>query len=474
MTPRGHQGGHLEGRTAAQTLVAALGRRRFLQAALGVGAGSALAAGAAAPAAAASPTSDSAAQAARGAGAAHGAGAGRGSGRYSGVLQPGKGRIRGDVYLGSDTDDVLWGYVPSVHADAVARVRSGRTITIDSVSHEGILEDQGRDPVAYFAEHGVRRREVLDDAVAIAGGYSRTARNFDVDGPHVVTGPVFVEGAEPGDVLKIETLEATPRVPYGVVSSRHGKGALAVTAAGAPAGITLDEVMPPVATDGRDSGIPTEYGNVSVFAEVRGDHATMGSGRGRVRFPLRTFFGMMGVAYAGTTDLTAPEANSIPPTLGGGNIDISHLGAGSTFYLPVSAEGALFYVGDPHMAMGDGEVALTAMEGSLRGTFRLTVCKPGSGDAPSVAYSYPFAETADAWIPIGLSDPDGAVGGQLSDLDVAMRRAVVNALDFLEHDHGLDRAVAYAYLSAAADFAVSQVVDRTVGVHGLIRKSDLG
>ncbi len=458
MTLRGHR----DGRTAAETLVAALGRRRVLQAALGVGAGSALAAGSAVPAAGATLS------------AGRCAGAGQGSGRYSGVLQPGRGRIRGDVYLGSDVDDVLWGYVPSVHADAVTRMRSGQTVTIDAVSHEGILEDQGRDPVAYFAEHGVHRREVLEDAAAIAAGYSRTPRDFDVDGPHIVTGPVFVEGAEPGDVLKIETLEATPRVPYGVVSSRHGKGALARTAAGAPAGITLDEVMPPVGTDGRGSGIPTEYGNVSVFAQVRGDHATMGSGRGRVRFPLKTFFGMMGVAYAETTGLTSPEANSIPPTLGGGNLDISHLGAGSTFYLPVNAEGALFYVGDPHMAMGDGEVALTAMEGSLRGTFRLTVCKPGSGDAPSVAYSYPFAETRDAWIPIGLSDPDGAVGGQLSDLDVAMRRAVVNALDFLEHDHGLDRAVAYAYLSAAADFAVSQVVDRTVGVHGLIRKSDLG
>ena len=69
-------------------------------------------------------------------------------------------------------------------------------------------------------------------------------------------------------------------------------------------------------------------------------------------------------------------------------------------------------------------------------------------------------------MPIGLSDPDGSVGGQVNDLDVAMRRAVVNALDFLETDLGMDRAIAYAYLSAAADFTVSQVVDRTVGVHG--------
>jgi len=444
-----------DGRDAAETLTAGLGRRRFLQAAAGVGAGAALTVGAAAPAVAAP------------------AAAGRGGDAgFGGILQPGRGRVRGDHYLGSDVDDVLWGYVPSVHATAVTRVRSGRTITIDSVSHEGILEDQGRDPVAWFGERGVRRREVLDDAVAIAGGYDRTPRDFDADGPHVITGPVHVEGAEPGDVLKIETLDVVPRVPYGVISSRHGKGALALTASGAPAGITLDEVMPPVATDGRASGVPTEYGNVSVLARIQGKRAVIGSGGSRVSFPLRCFFGTMGVAFSENTGLTAPEANSIPPTLGGGNIDISQLGAGSTFYLPVRAPGALFYVGDPHMAMGDGEVALTAMEGSLRGTFRLTVCKPGSGDAPSVAYSYPFAETADAWIPIGLSDPDGAVGGNGSDLDVAMRRAVVNALDFLEHDQGLDRAIAYAYLSAAADFAVSQVVDRTVGVHGLVRKAD--
>ncbi|MFE7405138.1 acetamidase/formamidase family protein [Isoptericola sp. NPDC057559] len=438
-----------DGRDAARILTTGLGRRRFLQAAAGVGA--AVAVAGAAPAAAAGRVAPA---------------------TFGGILQPGQGRIRGDHYLRSDVDDVLWGYVPSVHATPVTRMRSGRTITIDSVSHEGILEDQGRDPAAWFGEQGVRRREVLDDAAAIAAGYDRTPRDFDTDGPHVITGPVHVEGAEPGDVLKIETLDVAPRVPYGVISSRHGKGALALTGGGAPAGITLDEVMPPVATDGRPSGVPTEYGNVSLLARVQGKRAVLGTGRSRVSFPLRCFFGTMGVAFSDNARLTAPEANSIPPTLGGGNIDISHLGAGSTFYLPVRAPGALFYVGDPHMAMGDGEVALTAMEGSLRGTFRLTVCKKGTGDAPSVAYSYPFAETAEAWIPIGLSDPDGSVGGQGTDLDVAMRRAVVNALDFLEHDRGLDRAVAYAYLSAAADFAVSQVVDRTVGVHGVVRKAD--
>ncbi len=388
------------------------------------------------------------------------------------ILQPGDGDPVGDHYVQSLPDEVLWGYVPTVHAAPVLRMGSGQTVTIDAVSHEGILEDQGRNPVEYFGGQGVAESDVLQDAIAIASGYNRTPRNFDKDGPHIVTGPVFVEGAQPGDVLKIEIMQAIPRVPYGVVSSRHGKGALALTAdKAAPAGITLAEVMPPVDADGRPNPDPTRYGNVSTFTAVEDGHGIMTYGSARVRFPLQPFMGMMGVAFSQDTDLTAATANSIPPTVGGGNIDIRLLGEGATFYLPVFAEGALFYVGDPHMAMGDGEVALTAMEGSLRGTYRLSVCKPGSGDAPSVAYRYPFGETADAWVPIGLSDPDGSVGGQGTDLDVAMRRAVVNALDFLETDQGMDRATAYAYLSAAANFSVSQVVDRTVGVHGQVYKS---
>ncbi len=438
---------------AREALVQGLGRRGFLRAAAGVGVLTAADATTAAPAVARERSE-----------------------RPAGTLQPHRGRIDGDRYLPSTPDDVRWGYLPARSSTPVLRMRSGRTVTIDTVSHEGILEDQGRDPVAYFASHGVARADVLDDAVAIARDYDRTSRSFDVDGPHVVTGPIHVEGAEPGDVLKIEPLSLLPRVPYGVVSSRHGKGALPRVAGGGPAaGITLAEVMPPIATDGRATGDPTRYGNVSVFTPVRRRRGVSSgvmpvAAGGSLAFPLNPFMGLMGVAFA-DGGLTAPELNSIPPTLGGGNIDISLLGTGSAFYLPVFAEGALFHVGDPHLAMGDGEVALTAMEGSLRATFRLTVCKPGAGDAPSVAFGYPFAETADAWVPIGLSDPDGIANTQVNDLNIAMRRAVVNALDFLCHDLGMDRAVAYAYLSAAANFRVSQVVDRTVGVHGVVAKA---
>ncbi|MEU9820905.1 acetamidase/formamidase family protein [Pseudonocardia alni] len=436
-------------------LLAALGRRDFLRVAAAVTAAGGLAGcgtSAAAPGSVAAALPD-------------------------GPLQPGAGDIPGDHYLGSDPADVRWGYVPAIGAAPVLTMRSGQTVTIDTVSHEGILEDQGRDPVAWFGRHGVAADGVLSDAVAVARDYRRTPRDFDADGPHVITGPVFVEGARPGDVLKVETLSAVPRVPYGVVSSRHGKGALGRTASGAPpAGIALDEVMPPPATDGRATGDPGRYGNVSVFTPVRdgvdGPEAHLAFGEGQeVSFGLRPFMGTMGVAHVAADAENAAELNSIPPTLGGGNIDIRLLGPDSAFYLPVRAEGALFHVGDPHLAMGDGEVALTALEGSLRATFRLTVCRPGEGTAPSVAFGYPFGETPDAWVPIGLSDPDGSIGGQGTDLDVAMRRAVVNALDFLQEDRGMDRATAYAYLSAAADFAVSQVVDRTVGVHGVIPKA---
>ncbi|MGH3328687.1 MAG: acetamidase/formamidase family protein [Streptomycetales bacterium] len=451
-----------EPESARDVLVEGLGRRDFVRAAAALGAagaGASLAAGGeahatAAPSSGGSPT------------------------RFpKEVLQPGQGPIEGQHYLPSRTEQVRWGYVPALGSEAVLSLRSGDTVTIDTVSHEGILEDQGRDPVRYFAEHGVSQRQVLDDAIAVARDYDRTVRNFDVDGPHVVTGPIHVEGAEPGDALTVEMLSLLPRVPYGVVSSRHGKGALArAPDGGAPAGITVAEVMPPVETDGRGTGDPTRYGNVSIFTPVRRGPGGVPSGAlpaggGEVVFPLSPFMGVIGVAFAAADSLTDPVLNSVPPTIGGGNVDINLLGVGSTFYLPVFAEGALFYVGDPHMAQGAGEVALTAMEGPLRGTFRLTVCKPGSSDAPSVAFRYPFAETPEAWVPVGLSDPDGAQQGNVSDLDIAMRRAVVNALDFLEHDLGMDRAVAYAYLSAAADFEISQVVDRTVGVHGVIRRA---
>ena len=275
------------------------------------------------------------------------------TGRPGEILQPGRGPMPGQHYLPSLPDQVRWGYVPATGSEPVLRIRSGETVTVDTVSHEGILEDQGRDPVALLrrargaARPGPQRRDrdrrrVRPDRPQLRRG--RSARRDRTD-PR--------DGAEPGDVLKVEMLSFLPRVPYGVVSSRHGKGALARQADGsAPVGITLAEVMPPVATDGRPTGIPTDYGNVSVFTPIESHRGvavgTMPGGGGRtIRFPLNPFIGITGVAFAAAASLTDPALNSIPPTLGGGNIDIKLLAPGSTFYLPVFAEGALFYAGDP-------------------------------------------------------------------------------------------------------------------------------
>ena len=364
------------------------------------------------------------------------------------TLQPGRGRVRGR-YLRSTTETVMWGYLPNRATKPVMVVESGATVTVDTVSHEGILEDQGRDPVAYFGEHGVPERGVLTDARAIAG--SSLAHDFAADGPHIVTGPVYVRGAEPGDVLQIDVVGLVPRAPYGVISNRHGKGALPGEF---PEG--------PKPEPGASAERPELFHNVSTFTPVRRvDGAYRGvlpaGRRYRAEFPIDPFMGLMGVALD-----TTEKVNSIPPTVAGGNLDIRDLTVGSTLYLPVFVPGAKFFAGDPHYIQGDGEVALTALEAPLRGTFRLTLLKAGSRRIPGGRgrLEVPFGETAEYWLAVGLN----------VDLDEAMKQAVRESIQFLDGELGMPRAVAYAYLSAATDYVVSQVVDRTKGVHARVRK----
>jgi acetamidase/formamidase len=371
-------------------------------------------------------------------------------GREPPILQSGHGRTSGR-YVRSTPETVRWGYLPNRDSAPAVTIDSGAMVTIDTVSHEGILEDQGRDPVRYFARHGIGRAKVLDDARDIAA--SALVHDFAADGPHIVTGPVAVRGARPGDVLRIDVVGLVPRAPYGVISNRHGKGALPGE---------FPEGPKPAA--GADAAHPELFHNVSTFTPVRRiDGGYRGvlpvSKRLRAEFPLDPFMGIMGVALD-----TSERVNSIPPTVAGGNIDIRDLTVGSTLYLPVFVPGAKFFAGDPHYAQGDGEVALTAMEAPLRGTFRLTVLKRGSKRIPGRRGSLdvPFGETPDHWLAVGLN----------ADLDEAMKQAVRESIAFLNGELGMSRAVAYAYLSAATDYVVSQVVDRTKGVHARIRKSD--
>lgn len=426
---------------ASQLLRRGLGRRALLRSAAALAAAGAVASPWAAAAAAPTP------------GRARATGPAPGDGFP--ILQPGNGNVRG-TYVPARADEVFWGHLPNRTSGPVAVVDSGAVVTLDTVSHEGVLEDQGKDPMEYFTSFDVDEDQVLDDAVSVAANSAHAG-----PGPHVVTGPIAVRGAEPGDVLKVEVLDLQLRVPYGVVSNREGKGALPGEYPEAFRGVP------------EYAAYLNEGGNVSVFTTVersRGSYRGVLPGGVAASFELAPFMGLMGVAR----DTTA-MVDSVPPTIAGGNLDINDLGVGSTLYLPVQVPGAMFYSGDPHMAQGDGEVALTAMEGSLRPTFRLTVAKAGSSGAPRIAFDYPFAETPDLWIPIGLSDPDGPdSGGNETSLDVAMKTAVRNALAFLTDELGMDGPVAYAYLSAASDFEVSQVVDRTTGIHALIRKADLG
>jgi acetamidase/formamidase len=349
------------------------------------------------------------------------------------ILQPGSGPIRSATYLPADPAAVLWGRLACAADTPVLSIDSGTEVTIDTISHEGILEDQGRDPRQFFARFGVRPDAVLDDAVALAA----SDRSRGDGGPHVVTGPIEVRGALPGDLLAMTLVEALPRVPYGVVSNRHGRGAL-----------------------------PDEYPRsgevVSVFAAVDADgpHGTMPrvlGGEHSVRFPLAPFLGIMGVAVAGSV-----RPHSVPPGPHGGNIDINLLTVGSTLYIPVQVAGALAYVGDPHFAQGDGEVALTAMEASLRATVRLEVVAHSDALSAFGELVGPLAETTEFLVPTGMD----------ADLDIAAQNCVRAAIALLRARYGMDAEHAYAYLSAATDFSISQVVDLVKGVHARVRKAD--
>ena len=356
----------------------------------------------------------------------------------------------GTYYVPTTPETARWGSLPNADSKPVITVPSGALVTIDTVSHEGVLEDQGKDPVKFFGKHGVKPEQVLKDAQAFAA--SNVPHDFVKDGPHVVTGPVGVEGAKAGDVLLVEMVSLKPRVPYGVISNRHGKGALPGE---------FPENKGPQA--GADTAHPDLYANVFVFAPIRQIGGkwygiVKGSAGPEAHIPLKPFNGTMGVAVN-----TKDKPNSVPPGEYAGNLDINDLGEGSKLYIPVQVDGALFYAADPHFVQGDGEVALTALEGSLRSTYRLTLLKAGDPRLPMKApMKNPFAETKDHWIPVGLN----------TDLDEAMKDATRQAVQFLNEKLGMDRATALAYLSAGADFQVTQVVDKVKGVNAFIRKSD--
>jgi acetamidase/formamidase len=245
-------------------------------------------------------------------------------------------------------------------------------------------------------------------------------------GPHVLTGPVYVNGAQPGDVLEVRILAIDLAVDYGYNRQRPYAGAL-----------------------------PDEFlGFFERIIKINRDAKTAEVASGVVIRLDRPFFGTMGVAPLPNMG----RISSAPPGIHTGNIDNKDVAAGTTLYLPIYAPGALFSAGDGHAAQGHGEVDLSAIETGLRGRFQFFVRK-------DMKLAWPRAETPTHWIVMGLNP----------NLEEAMKIAVRETINFITSRFPkLTREEAYMIASVAVDYHVTQVVDGTKGIHGMIPKAIFG
>ena len=302
---------------------------------------------------------------------------------------------------------VVWGRY-DFHAKPALTIRSGEAVTVHTLltnSPDGL------------ERAGVAPGDVEPALRAVYAGVPPSERG---PGGHILTGPIAIEGAEPGDTLEVRILRIDFAIPYAYNGFRYG------------AGFLTDDF--PYA---RTKIVPLDAKRmVARFAPG-------------IEVPLHPFFGSMGVAPPAAWG----RYDSAPPSVIGGNMDDKALVAGTTLFLPVFAPGALFEVGDGHAAQGNGEVDITALETSLTGTFRFILHK-------RAALSYPRAETPNAYISMGFDD----------DLSNATRKALRNAVDFLVVARGMSRDDAYMLLSVAGDVEITELVDRNKGVHVVIPK----
>src|SRR5580765_6508713 len=302
---------------------------------------------------------------------------------------------------------VAYGYYWS-EARPVLRIASGDIIDVDTLLTNN---------PAGLARAGVPDNKIQSSLKAIVDQVTGDRKG---PGGHILTGPVYVEGAEPGDTLEVKVLSIDFAIDYGY----NGCSGFLPENCDRAAGTKI------VALDQKTMTAEFEPGIV---------------------VPLKPFFGSMGVA-------PAPEAGRVssnPPGRHAGNMDNRELVAGSTLFIPVFAAGALFEIGDGHGAQGDGEVDQTAIETSLRGRLQLTVRK-------DMKLTWPRAETATDYISMA-TDPD---------LAVATKTAIQEMVDFLAATKKLTKHQAYQVVSLAGNVAVTQLVDKpNVGVHVRMPKS---
>ena len=240
-------------------------------------------------------------------------------------------------------------------------------------------------------------------------------------GPHLVTGPIAVRGAEPGDVLEVAVEDVSLRQDWGWSGVWPGQGAL-----------------------------PRRFGERSISFVPLDRGAATATLRSGATIPLRPFFGILAVA----PPLAGGRVSTVQPGAFGGNIDNRELVAGTSLFLPVWNAGALFYVGDGHAAQGDGEVSQTGLETALRGRFRLTLLK-------AKGWTLPRAVTAADYVAMGF-DPD---------LDVAVEIALDAMLDWIVELTGMAAVDAYSLFSFAGSLRITQVVDGKKGVHAMIARA---
>jgi len=320
-----------------------------------------------------------------------------------------------DATLRSTPQTVIWGYI-SADLPPVLTIKSGQTVKIDTVSHQGLLTRD--DPVTFFGAAGIPPEQVLQDATDI---YRMVSRVKGLSA-HVLTGPVYVEGATPGDMLEVRNRKFDLRVPYGVNNSGPGTGVLGeLLRAPTPKIINFDVAR-----------------SVALFSKD-------------IEVPLSPFLGVMAVAPPRDLLLVA----SRPPSSWGRNMDLNKLAAGASLYLPVFNVGAQFFTGDPHAVQGDGEVNGTAIEASLSATLQFVLHK-GAGRT----MRWPRAEDAANYYSMGMD----------LNLDVAMREATRETVEFLQQRFGLTPADAYSLASIAVDFRVAEAVDSTQVIYGMIPK----
>jgi acetamidase/formamidase len=302
---------------------------------------------------------------------------------------------------------VVYGYYWS-EAPPVLHIDSGDIIDVDTLL---------TNTPTGLAKAGVPDERIQASLKAIVSEVTGDRRG---PGGHILTGPVFVEGAEPGDVLEVRIQSIDLAIDYGYNGC---KGIL-------PQNCEPDAPVRIIPLDGK-----------SMTAEFAPG----------IVIPLRPFFGSMGVAPSSE----AGRVSSNPPGRHAGNLDNRELIAGSTLYIPIFTRGALFEVGDGHVAQGDGEVDQTAIETSLRGRLQLIVRK-------DMKLTWPRAETPTDFISMA-TDPD---------LTVATTTAIQEMVDFLVAEKKLTRHQAYQLVSIAGNVAVTQLVDKpSVGVHVRLPKS---